>query len=133
MHDAIKLYKIMRYLSKYSFVESIKSIYKEMNENFFYFYIDDNFSRNVLDASDYAYKWVEIKYKFYIIKNNNIDQIEMKLIKKWWSIYLMTQSDFRNEEWKKENIWMNDTTCDIQDIIEYCNIDIDRISYFQEL
>jgi hypothetical protein len=133
MQDAVKIYRMMRYLDSIKYADSIKAMYSELNKSGFYFSLFDHRPKAIHD-SDRDYKYIEVKYSLFIVKDTKSnEQAERKQLKKWWTIYCMTKKDISYSEWREENVWVNDSSCDVDGILEACNIKIDGLDYFQRI
>jgi hypothetical protein len=132
MQDAVKLYRTMRFLNDIEYIDSIKAIYADMNKSGFYFSLFEQQPKEI-NKNDYVYKWIEVNYKLCLVKRSeNNERYELQQIKKWWTIYCMTRKDIGYDDWREENVWENDSSCDVSGILEACNINIDRLNYFQQ-
>lgn len=132
IQDAVKLYRMMRYLDSMDYVNSIKAIYADMNKSGFYFSLTEQPPKEI-DENDDVYKTIEVKYKLSLIRRSeNDEQFERIQLKKWWTIYCMTRKDISYDDWREENVMESDSSCDVGGILEACNINIDRLNYFQQ-
>jgi hypothetical protein len=132
IQDAVKLYRMMRYLDSMEYVNSIKAIYADMNKSGFYFSLTEQPPKEI-DVNNYVYKTIEVKYKLCLIRRSeNDEQFERIQLKKWWTIYCMTRKDVSYDDWRQENVMESDSSCDVNGILEACNINIDRLNYFQQ-
>lgn len=82
MQDAVKIYRMMRYLDSIEYLESIKAMYSGMNKSGFYFYLFDHEPKEI-DKDDSSYKTIEVGFTLYIVKySKNKEQAERKQLKK---------------------------------------------------
>ncbi len=122
----------MRFLNDIEYVDSIKAIYADINKSGFYFSLSEQRPKE-LDESDDVYKMIEVNYKLCLVKHSeNNEHYELKQLKKWWTIYCMTRKDISYNEWREENVWESDSSCDVSGILDACHINIDRLNYFQQ-
>lgn len=132
MQDAVKLYRMMRFLNSIEYADSIKAMYADMNKSGFYFSLFEQRPIDISEEGD-SYKFIEVRYMLSLVKRSNDDkQYEIKNLKKWWNIYCMTTKDISHDDWREENVWTNDSNSDVDGILEACNINIDRLNYFQQ-
>jgi len=132
MQDAVKLYRTMRLLNSIECVDTIKAIYADMNKCGFYFSLSEQRPKE-LDESDDVYKMIEVRYRLCLVKRSeDNERYESKQLKKWYTVYCMTRKDIGYDDWREENVWENDSSCDVSGILEACNINIDRLNYFQQ-
>jgi hypothetical protein len=132
IQDAVKLYRTMRFLNDIEYIDSIKAIYADMNKSGFYFSLCEQHPKEI-NKNDYDYKWIEVNYKLCLVRRSeNNEDYELKQLKKWWTIYCMTRKDISYDDWREENVSINDSNCDVSGILEACNINIDRLNYFQQ-
>ena len=132
MQDAVKLYRTMRFLNNIEYVDSIKAIYADMNKGGFYFSLSEQRPKE-LDESDDVYKMIEVRYRLCLVKRSeDNERYESKQLKKWYTVYCMTRKDIGYDDWREENVSVNDSSCDVSGILEACNINIDRLNYFQQ-
>ena len=133
MQDAVKIYRMMRYLDSIEYVDSIKAMYSDMNKSGFHFYLLDHKPKEI-DEDDRSYKIVEVSYTLYIVKYaKNNEQAERKQLKKWWTIYCMTKKDITYNEFREENVWESNSSCDVCGILDACGIKINSLNYFQRM
>jgi len=132
MQDAVKLYRMMRYLNSIEYADSIKAIYADMNKSGFYFSLSAQRPKEI-NKNDYVYKWFEVKYMLCLVKRSeDNERYESKQLKKWWTIFCMTREAISYDDWREGNIDIVDTSCDVSGILEACNINIDYLNYFQQ-
>ncbi len=132
MQDAVKLYRMMRYLDSFEYADSVKAIYDDMNKSGFYFSLLEQPPKEI-NKNDYVYKMIEVRYKLCLVKRSpDHKSFELKQLKKWWTVYCMTRKDIGYDDWKEENVWVSDSSCDLSGILEACSIRIDRLNYFQQ-
>jgi hypothetical protein len=130
MQDAIKIYRMMRYLSGIEYANSIKAMYSDLNQSGFYFSLFDC-EPIAIHKNDCDYKFIEVRYSLFIVRHTKKGEpVERKQLKKWWTIYCMTKKDISYNEWKEDNIWVSDSSCDVSGILEACNIEINKLDYF---
>ena len=122
----------MRFLDNIEYVDSIKAIYADMNKSGFYFSLSAQRPKE-LDESDDVYKMIEVRYRLCLVKHSEDNEhYESKQLTKWYTVYCMTRKDISYGDWREENIMENDSSCDVSGILEACNINIDRLNYFQQ-
>ena len=129
--EAIKIYKSMLLINRLGFHNSIKSMYRELEERGFNFSMCED-AIVELHKSDKEYKWIQVKFHLFLIKVNSLDNRKIvKLLKKWNTTYCMTRKDILYHEWREENVWINDSSSDIGDMLENCGIEINILNYFR--
>jgi hypothetical protein len=132
MQDAVKLYRTLRFLNKIEYVDSIKAIYADMNKSGFYFSLSEQRPKEIDESND-VYKMIEVRYRLCLVKRSKDNEYyESKQLKKWYTVYCMTRKDISYDDWREENVSVNDSSCDVSGILEACNINIDRLNYFQQ-
>jgi hypothetical protein len=128
--EAIKIYKSMLFFNRMGFNNSIASMYTELEERGYAFSVREN-DIVELHKDDYTYKWLQVKFHLYLIKVDSIENWkQVKLLKKWNTTYCMLRKDMFWDGWKDENVFINDSTSDIQGVLENCGIEMKRVDYF---
>ena len=128
--EAIKIYKSMIAISRMGFHNSTKSMYLELKERGFEFSVwEDQVVE--LYKGDKDYKWIQVKFYLYLIKGGSSEKWEqVKLLKKWNTTYCMSREDMFWDGWKDENVFINDSSSDIGEMLENCGIEINKVNYF---
>ena len=129
--EAIKVYKSMLIMHRMGFENSIRSMYLELKERGFDFSLwEDDVVE--LHKGDKTYKWLQVKFHLCLIKVDNLEKepINIKLLKKWSTTYVMTREDMFWDGLKEENVDTNDSTSDIGEMLDTIGIKIKKIDYF---